>query len=104
MKRLYWAGISKEERHVAIDHIQHCINQYGFIADFQLFSDISIGLVIEIEAIKIQALYEALCAILQMDDMLFELTEFKAQYLIMLNITFAHSSGNMRIEVPAVPG
>jgi hypothetical protein len=101
---IYWAGICRETRNAGLNHIKDCIDTFGFIIDHHLFSDISIGLRIEIEEKKIAPLYMALCKILTMDPFELRETGATAERTIMLNITFTQSTGDLKTEVPAVPG
>lgn len=101
---IYWTGICSETRNAGLNHIKDCVDSYGFITDHHLFSDISIGLRIEIEEKKIAPLYLALCKILSMDAFETGETDATAERTIMLNVTFTQSTGNLKTEVPAVPG
>ena len=104
MKRLYWTGICSEDRAKGISRIQEYINKYGFIIDYKYFSDISVSLIVEIEERKLKTLYEDMIKIIKISNY-YELTsDKKTECTILFNITFAHGTGNMKVEVPAVPG
>lgn len=101
---IYWTGICSETRNAGLNHIKDCIDSYGFITDHHFFSDIAIGLRIEIEERKIASLYKALTQILTMAEFECGESESSAERTVMLNVTFTQSTGDMRTEVPAVPG
>ncbi len=103
-KWIYWTGICSETRNGGLNQIKDCIDTYGFITDHHFFSDISIGLRIELEERKIASLYLALCKILTMDSFEYGETGSIAERTVMMNITFTQSTGNLKTEVPAVPG
>ena len=103
-KYLYWKGFCNKDRNIAIYEIENVINQFGFIIDFHMFSDIEISIKIEIEEQNIYKFYTDLKTCLDLND--FEDLNPKSNYdrTILLNITFSKSTGNLKIEVPAVPG
>jgi hypothetical protein len=53
MKHIFWTGYSQGDRHEAIDSIKCIVSQYGDLVDFKFFSDISLSMTIEIEALKL---------------------------------------------------
>lgn len=104
MKKSYWTGYCKGTRLNSINKIENIISKYGFILNFTLFSDISISIVIETNEKLVDNLYY---------DIVNEIsiTDYKAlnsisdnDYYVLLNITFKDSTGDLRIEVPNVPG
>ena len=104
MKTIFWTGYSHEDRFVAIKAIETIVNDYGFITDFKQFSDISISIKIELEAQKIDDLYDSLSSYLTLKESEKINATSKQEYIVFLNVTFTKSSGNLRIEVPNVPG
>lgn len=100
----YWKAYCNKERHVAIHQIENIVNQYGFITDFHMFSDMEINLKIEIAENKIVRLYEALNEYMETGKYTDNGTQSTTERLIMLNITFTRSTGNLKIEIPNVPG
>lgn len=104
MKNIFWTGFSNEERHSAIDKIKSAISKYGDVVDVHLFSDISLSMTVEIEENKIEPLYEELnkIIIVQKSEDVHPIS--KKERNIYLNITFAKGTGNLKIEVPSVPG
>lgn len=104
MKRIYWTGFSKEDRTSGIIHIEEGIDNLGFIIDYKFFSDISVSLIIESEENKVEKLYQELLKIIAINDYEKFDTDSTKECTILLNITFAKSSGNLKIEVPAIPG
>lgn len=104
MDRIFWTGFSHDERHAAIHNIQQVISVYGDIIDVHLFSDISLSLTIEIEEFKMDKLYDELSKMIRMQNTApFNSTSTKER-TVYLSITFAKGTGNLKIDVPAVPG
>jgi len=103
MKRYYWSGISNDERIKAIDEITHIVNDYATILNFQRFSDISLNLVLEIEECKLNDLYASLTNILSIEDYAAKTSEKQTDCLLLINITFMKSTGDLEIDVPYFP-
>ncbi len=104
MENIFWTGFSDDERHAAIDKIQNVISKYGDVVDFHLFSDISISMTIEIDEFKIDKLYDELTKIIGVQQFEYLNSTSKAERKVYLNISFAKGTGNLKIEVPSVPG
>jgi hypothetical protein len=104
MENIFWTGFSDDERHSAIDKIQSVVSKYGDVVDVHLFSDISLSFTIEIEEFKIDKLYDELTKIIGIQKPEFLNSISKNERTIYLNITFSKGTGNLRIEVPSVPG
>ena len=104
MENIFWTGFSDDERHSAINKIQSVVSKYGDVVDVHLFSDISLSLTIEIEEFKIDKLYDELTKIISVQKPEFLNSISKKERTIYLNITFSKGTGNLRIEVPSVPG
>lgn len=104
MRRVYWTGYCYKPRNQAIYEINQIVNQYGALLDFKMFSDVSMSLVIEIEARNLAVLKHALQEWVQIDeDAPFE-SNGKQTCFILAHLTFTKGTGNLKIEVPAVPG
>lgn len=104
MKRYYWNGISKDERIKSISEITTRVDRYAAIINFQRFSDISLSLVIEIEEYKINDLYNCLQEIMFVEGFDDIPSDSTAECIILFNITFTKGTGDMKIEVPQIPG
>lgn len=104
MTNIFWTGYCNHERIVATSEIEKIINSYGYITDFKQFSDISLSIMIELEEFKIDNLFNALKSYMSLND--FEkINSFSnRERLIFLNITFVKGTGDLRIEIPAIPG
>ena len=104
MNNIFWRGYCNNERIIAINDIQKIIGDYGYITDFKQFSDISISIKIELEEQNIDKLFCALKSYMSLDD--FEsLNSFSnRESLVFLNLTFIKETGDLEIEIPAVPG
>lgn len=102
--RFYLVGYCGMDRFSGISAIEEVINRYGYIIDFKMFSDVSISFYIEIKENKIDELIEQLKKVITVDE-LKELHAYsETEDVILLNVSFMKGSGNMKIEVPAVPG
>jgi len=101
---IYWIGICGYDRTNGLNQIKDCIDKFGFIQDFHLYSDISIALNVSIEAHKIAPLYEALSDCVHLDFYENNTSDKTTERTLMINITFAKGSGDMKNEVIAVPG
>lgn len=104
MEKFFWTGFSNDERHAAINKIQRVISKYGDVVDFHLFSDISLSMTIEIEEFKIDKLYDELTKIIGIQKPEYLNSISKKERTVYLNITFGKGTGNLKIEVPSVPG
>ena len=101
---LYWKGFCNKDRNIGIYEVERVVNKYGFIIDFHMFSDLEINLKIEIEERNISSLYHGLAEVLTLNDLKKIPSTDPTGRLILMNITFTQSTGDLRIEVPAVPG
>jgi hypothetical protein len=104
MESIFWKGYSKEERHATINLLQTIISKYGNVVDFHLFSDVSLSMTIDIESNKIEALYEALNQCIEIEKNEYSNSHSPKEVNVFLNISFAKSTGNLKVEVPMVPG
>lgn len=104
MKQFFWTGISSKDRLVAIDEVTNLINGYGVLLNHQLFSDISISLVIEVEAKCIQPLWTALSEIMSVESKENTAAMSGKDCTIYLNITFTQGKGDLIRDVPSIPG
>lgn len=101
---LYWKGFCNRNRNAAIYELESIINSFGYITDFHMYSDIEICLKIEIEEWKINNLYRELGSYLTLNEVIDMNSDSDRERIVLINITFTQSTGNLKIEVPAVPG
>jgi len=104
MENIFWTGYSNNERLSAISNLKEVVGKYGDIIDFKFFSDVSLTVVIEIEARNIDKLYMELVEHIGMDKFKYLNSNSKKERTVYLNITFTKGTGNLIIEVPPVPG
>jgi len=100
----HWKGFSNKDRNAVINEIENIINRYGFITDFHMFTDMEICIKIETEEQNLYPLYSDLKNQITLNDYIDINSKSKKEHTIFLNITFLNSTGNLKIEVPAVPG
>ncbi len=84
--------------------IKRVVAKYGDIVDFKLFSDISLSMIIEMEESNIDKLYDELADNIAIDNFEYLNSMSKKERTVYLNVTFTKGTGNLIIEVPAVPG
>lgn len=104
MKNIFWAGFSNDERFAAINKIQRVVSKFGDIVDIHLFSDISLSMTIEMQEFKIDKCYDELDKIIGLQKPEYLNSTSKNERTIYLSISFAKGTGNLKIEVPSVPG
>ncbi len=104
MVNIFWTAYSSKGRYEALGEIERMIDNHGFITDFKEFSNISLMLKIEIEERKIDVLYSELSNYMTMDATVPINSDSSLERVIFMNVSFPAESGNLRVEVPAVPG
>lgn len=104
MNTIFWAGYCTNERIIAISEIEKIINNHGYIVDFKQFSDISLSIKIELEELNIDKLFIALKEYMSLNDFEKINSSSNRERLIFLNVTFIKGSGDLRNEIPAIPG
>lgn len=104
MVNIFWTAYCNKSRYEALGEIERMIDNHGFITDFKEFSNISLMLKIEIEERKIDALYSELSHYMTMEETVPVNSYALTERVIFMNVSFPAESGNLRVEVPAVPG
>ena len=104
MNNIFWTAYSNDERHTVINKIKNVVSNYGDIVDFKFFSDLSITMVIEIKELIVDKLYDELRDNIDIDKFKYLNSTFQKERIIFFNITFNKGTGNLKIEVPSVPG
>ena len=104
MDNIFWTGYSNDERHSSMSTIKSIVAKYGDIVDFKLFSDISLSMVIEMEESNIDKLYNELADNIAIDTFEYLNSMSRKERTVYLNVTFTKGTGNLIVEVPAVPG
>jgi hypothetical protein len=103
---IFWTGICMQHRIEGMQEAERIIDALGFITDFKQFSDLAISLVIDVEACKVNRLYLALSEKFRLDpfDELKVGEDDKTSTQIFFNISFTEGHGDLKTEVPSVPG
>jgi len=106
-KKLYWKAYANDDRNKVIEEIKNIISiNDGCIMNFNIFSDLTLTLSVEIEENKVQILHKALSSILNISEL--ELNnlnlESKKEWLIFINISFSRGKGELKRRIPKVPG
>ena len=105
--KLNWEAITIENRTSAIDKVKDAINKIGgYIINFNIYSDLAISLTIEIEEQDILDLHTELNKHIKISNTELENLnkESKQDWWILLNISFSTGKGNLKKEIPNVPG
>jgi hypothetical protein len=104
MHHIFWKAYCNTERNQAITEIQAIISQYGCIVDFQQFSDIALSIRIELEELNVNTLFSALQTYMALDSFENLDSVSSRERQVFLHITFIKGTGNVKNEIPAVPG
>lgn len=102
--QIFWSGVSGNPRFETIQDLENCINSYGFIDDFKEFSDLDLGLHIEVETKKYLFLLEHIKEVIHLDEPSELPDTSKDNQSIMLHVSFLAGTGDLKIEVPGIPG
>ncbi|MBK8314126.1 MAG: hypothetical protein IPL01_08920 [Acidobacteria bacterium] len=114
---IYLAGITKNDRQGMITFIKEVIDESGgWISNFTLFSNISIGVDFVIPAGNSLRLLAALeSGGLQLNEsgrrdietqanLQDQSSETGSEVTVRMNVTFVHDDPDLRIPIPAIPG
>ncbi|HSF45459.1 MAG TPA: hypothetical protein VLA58_05590 [Chitinophagaceae bacterium] len=104
MNNIFWNGYSSSERHYTITKVREVVSSYGDIVDFKFFSDISMVIMIEIKECYIDKLNDELKRHLLLDEFDSLQSKSESERVIYLNLTFTQATGDLKVEVPSVPG
>ena len=104
MQNVFWTAYSNQSRTAAISQLEEIISRYGYIVQFQPFSELSLSIQIEIAESRIDALYASLEKQMRLDAFEKLNSASDRERNLFLNVTFIKGSGDLKIEVPAVPG
>ncbi len=103
--KLNWEAFSNRNRIEVIEEVKQLILDHdGYIIHFKMFSDLALNLNIEIEADKIPTLHQALSSKMSISELENHLFDSKKEWLIFIHLSFGQSHGNLRHEIPEVPG
>lgn len=103
MQKIYWKGISNDERIKAIREITDIINKHGTILNFQKFSDAILSLIIEMDYNKVNSLHKSLSHILSLEGDDHPVPDSPVGCILFLHVTFSKGTGDLEIEVPNIP-
>jgi hypothetical protein len=103
MNRIYWKAICQGERIEAISRISDIINRYGAIVNFQKFSDVILSMVVETTGDQVDALYQNLSRAVTLEACKPDNLVVRGDIIILLQVTFAQSTGELVIETHDMP-
>lgn len=114
---IYLAGITKNDRQGMITFIKEVIDQSGgWISNFTLFSNISMGVDFIIPAERSSSLLAALEKsglqfnesgrrdLEEQENLQDQSSETGSEVTVRMNVTFVHDDPDLRIPIPAIPG
>ena len=107
LKKLQWQAFTNEDRNSTIEKVKEVISgSDGYITNFHMFSDLALSLSIEITENSIHELHKALGNVLTVSEFNPEdiRPTSKKEWLLFVNISFGRGTGELKKEVPAVPG
>ena len=105
--KLNWQAYSNKERIKIIESIKETISKSdGYIINFTLFSDLALSLNIEIEENKISDLHSELSKFIKISESLPDNLNLNSskEWWILMNISFSKGKGDLKVEIPNVPG
>ena len=106
-QKLNLTAVTIKNRFEIIEKIKDTISSSdGFIINFNMFSDLSLALCIEIEENKIIDLHTALANIISISDIesASDIRDLKREWFVFLNVSFIKGKGDLEKKIPAVPG
>ncbi len=92
--------MSTGDRLLAMAEINRLIDRHAIILNFQRFSDVALGLVLEVEEYKVPELLADLRKLMSVASDEAEFLNSPRDCVVMLNITFVQGKGNLEIEMP----
>ena len=105
--KLNWQLFSNQDRITAIEALKAIISKNdGYIVNFNLFSDLALSLTVEIEEQNISNLYSELETITSISESKpGNIDDYsKKDWWILMNVSFSKGKGNLKVEIPDVPG
>lgn len=106
-KEISWKALSVRGRGEDLEDLKASISDCGgFITHFSMFSDLGLGLNLEIEEKDILRLYVRLQSFLSIAEDAPEglKADSEEEWQIRMHVSFSKGSGDLKVEVPMVPG
>ena len=107
LKKINWEAFSNKDRNEAIDELKSNISKSGgYIINFTLFSDLALSLTIEIEEKNILDLYKKIGETLKISEPEPENLDNNSNkdWWVLMNISFSKGKGDLKVDIPAIPG
>lgn len=108
MQKFYkWEGITSSNRNQVINELKEAISiADGAIINFTKYSDLALSLSVEIGDDKVGALHHGLEAIMKIEKKNAQkpVGGSNSEVIVLLNISFAKGTGDLRNKIPDVPG
>ncbi len=104
-KKINWSVYVDLERNKAIELIKSTISRNdGHIIKSNFFSDLALSLTVEIEERNIAKLYAEFASQMKISDFEGPDSDSSKEWWLLLNISFVKGTGDLRNEIPDVPG
>jgi hypothetical protein len=97
MKKYYWTGISREDRTKTLHELTQVISRFGTVINFLRYSDIALGITIEIEENNVAEFYFQLQGLMEMDGFTSPAGESNNEVFVLMNISFLTGTGDLEI-------
>lgn len=107
VRKLNWQAFTSVSRIEAIDHIKEVINlNGGAILHFNMFSDLALSLIIEVNENDIMKMHTALRSTVNISEKMPEdiSEDSNSSWTIFMNVSFGNEKGNLKSSIPTVPG
>ena len=102
-QRIFLKAYCNQSRYEAIGALEDIISEHAYIVEFMPFSDIALSLIIEVSGKNLKALMNDLEKYTHLPELQIS-PEQDREYQLMLHVTFINGMGNLKHEVPNVPG
>lgn len=107
LKKLNWQGYTNDNRNLVIDKVKTAINKSeAYIVNFNTYSDLALSLSLEVEEKSIRPLYNSMAEILTLSAQKLDVLDQNSntEWLVLMNISFGSGKGDMKSDIPNVPG
>ncbi|PTX18270.1 hypothetical protein C8N40_10669 [Pontibacter mucosus] len=107
IRKLNWQVFTEQDRNKAIEELKgKILSNGGYIINSTFFSDLALSLTIEIQENDILKLYASIQESMTISEPGFDnlIVNAGKEWWIFINVTFRQGKGDLKIDVPNVPG
>jgi len=107
MKKFRLKAFASEDRHNIIESVQDIVNDSKcFLISYKMFSDLQMSMYIEMKEHRLLNFYHRLSKKIKLS--VFDLNDYdvhsKKTCRVYLNVSFVKGVGNLKVNVPKIPG